>query len=240
MGKHLVIGLGNLGADLVHTLRERGEDVTVCARGWAQVIDETFTTVWCCAGAGGPGDGVENMLGHIEANVLLPSELIRRAYHGTRLVFFSSHYLNFDEHGTYSFYAKTKSILEGMVTARPNAVVYRVGSLYGRRFPTKCFPHKLLQKKEATKLPLNVVTPTPTDWLAERLVQLEERKLQGIYRVGPNGYTSVYHWGLMITCLAVAGDIDKNYPSDCAMETVPDQPFWTDLWNTRAGWFRRL
>lgn len=240
--RHLVIGLGNLGTDLVLRLRERGEEVvpTSRMRSMAQTLASVDPDqVWFTAGAGGPSEGIDAMCAQVDTNVQTPLELLRRVSPGVRLVFFSTHYLGQDPHGSCSFYAKTKSILEDVVQGHENSICYRVGSLYGKHFPERTFPGKLLMNPEPVDLPDNLVTPTPTDWLASHLMTLETQRQCGLWTVGPAGRTTVHGWGQRITPLARARGRDYRYPHDSSGTTMGFYEGWEKLWGERAHWFIR-
>jgi dTDP-4-dehydrorhamnose reductase len=242
--KHLIIGNGNLGKDLELALSARGEEVTMRPRDWVYTLaEQRFDIVWCTAGKGGPTDCMGTFVKQIEAHVLLTAELINRAPKETRLVFFSTHYLNEDPKGDLSRYAMTKRMLEDLAQSAPNAVVYRVGSLYAEHRPERTFPGKLIPKLlqgERVLLPENRVAPTSTSWLAQKLMETELRpeRLKGKnFIIGPSGSTSVREWGARIALQTLGSDdligsrgFDVSYPKDSMIGFMNECEDWTEIW----------
>jgi dTDP-4-dehydrorhamnose reductase len=217
--KHLVLGCGNLGLDLVDRL---GPDAQTLV-GWRYpessmdaVIAGDWDVVWCCIGAGSVEHSLAHFDEHVRAHVLLPQLLMTKLAPETRLVLFSTDYVAHTK-ATYtpemqlrnprSFYAYTKAWMEQLALmgfpqyCHPNVRVVRVGSLYGERLPHKTFPGKLRSnypKPARLALPENRVSPTPTRWLADFLVtHLDDLfdKPYPIAHCAPVGNVSLREWG---------------------------------------------
>lgn len=220
--KHAIIGKGNLGLDLFETLKQADHEVEIFDRKNYCTDYSHFDVVWCCVGSGGPG---HDFMTQVHSNILLTAELVARCSVKTRLVFFSSHYLNYDSSGKKSHYALSKKVLEDLAMKHGNAIIFRIGSLYGSHFIGRTFPGKIIPRLasgEQVHLPLNRITPTSTKWLADKLVK--EMKFfhpSQIYSVGPISGMSVFDWGRMIVStigadpmLVQRKEFDENYPAE--------------------------
>jgi hypothetical protein len=216
--RHLIIGYGNLGKDLEITLRTRGHHVDVSRVVMPSETDYDF--VWCAAGSGGPGSP---RVKHLDTNCSLTFQILDAFPAKTQKIFFSTHYLNQDPHGDHSFYAKTKALLEASVKEDANARAFRVGSLYGEHHPERTFPGKIIPRllaDERFSLPVNIVTPTPTRWLAARAIETALAGGDQIISLGPANGISVYRWGVFIAeklsriYRLESGALDPQYPAD--------------------------
>lgn len=199
--KHLIIGGGNLGKDLLLELNKPGNGIQpqllTASRGFNvfdpkaidQIKDLRPNTVWYCVGG---GSVAENKIAHPDnrmnyfLNTEFPVELAKRLHRGTRLVFFSTDYCASEQDPTNpwkygtpvkSMYAMRKLDMENRLIEldRTGTTIVRVGSLYGVHKPERTFPGKVLRRygfnEEPYSFPLNRVCPTPTRWLAGMLVQ---------------------------------------------------------------------
>jgi dTDP-4-dehydrorhamnose reductase len=164
----------------------------------------------------------------------------------TRLIFFSTHYLNKDPKGERSLYASTKAQMENLLREYHNAQVFRVGSLYGPHFPMKTLPGKIVQRY-LSDMPvtraINLVTPTSTDWLAEQLVACKpwtKEPNQKPFSIGPAGFCSVGQWiSEIIKDLSVftgsitedpSGFFDDTYPIESHAE-IGFGTHWDEVWS---------
>lgn len=261
--RHLILGAGNLGQDLYHQLSaERGVEVEI----WGtdkfffdatsfHPIEKVEThhadVIWCTVGSGGPTTDAKKMGEQYLAHVVLPSQLCLR-FEGTnkQLVFFSTHYLNDESNALRSHYAWTKREMENLLEKNKNAHCFRVGSLYGKHRPLHTLPGKIAQRYihgQEIRRAINVITPTPTAWLAEVLVASrfwrKPRTAMPI-SVGPGGYCSVGQWIEEIFLeLAEHLSLNKNPPIMGGTFVDADYPilsdakvnfntvWWDDLWN---------
>jgi hypothetical protein len=213
MLKHHVFGNGNLGKDLMLKIGEE------------HLFDENEADVlWCCVGCGGPTDDVEKYGDQAEAHIAVPVRMAKELKPYQKLVVFSTHYLNDDQFGQRSFYAKTKFQMEQMLLGHPSVSVVRVGSLYGKHFPLKTLPGKVLKasslgKKVFRSVP-NLISPTPTEWLAEYLLKIKVWELHGLSDIGPQDPMNVDEWmgAALEDCGAqiIPGKIDPAYPENSA------------------------
>jgi dTDP-4-dehydrorhamnose reductase len=197
--KHLIIGGGNLGKDLLLELnnpdlgvqpelltKARGFDVT-SRDAIEHMASRRPDTIWYCVGG---GSVEENKPDHPDSalnyalNVEVPLLMAERLPRSIRLVFFSTDYCANEEDPSNPYdharpvrsrYAMRKLEMEQRLTelGRHQTSVVRVGSLYGTHKPQKCLPYKILAKygfsREPLRFPVNQVTPTPSRWLAAML-----------------------------------------------------------------------
>lgn len=272
MTKHLVLGTGNLGLDLAYALRTSAMKPVVLGRSNSSlhayfdfngVDGETAArdgklgltirdlqdlkpdVIWCTIGAGGPGS--QTLTKQLHAHLTLPALLAGWA---PKLVLFSTAYLNNDIGGWYSDYALTKHMMELTMQKRENVRCFRVGSLYGNHYPLKCLPGKILSASREGRLnraAFNKITPTPTQWLAESLVQGKVwerfREVPPHFNWAPSGSCSVKTWMEMILwdlegkqMPEVTSAYDSNYPEDSAANIIVGQS-WLSLWEENCGRF---
>ena len=213
--------------------------------------------VWVTAGAGSVESVKENFELGVFTHVTMPLEIMRSAPNGTRIVLFSSDYVAHEDFPgdptkrtskPRSLYAMTKLWLEEGFDflERPNSVVIRVGSLYGKHFYEKTFPGKLTQRypePDKIVLPTNVIVPTLTRWAAEVLLRHSEFMFYGpmkkVYHLAPRGQVNVLNFGRLILGEGYrfeAKGLDLNRPRlsqlGCSFGEAPD---WLELW--RSGWW---
>lgn len=171
--KHLILGAGNLGHDLLDTLRRGHQEAWLFAPdldgstgmfqgffSYPNSIDclptdeDDDSVIWCCVGAGSVDGAKEDFNRYIDLHVGLPSLLIQNAPPKTHLIFFSTDYVASEmlssdpDRATIapkSLYAYSKLWMEQLIiaSARPRTVAIRVGTLYGNHRPERTFPGKL-------------------------------------------------------------------------------------------------
>jgi dTDP-4-dehydrorhamnose reductase len=273
--RHAIFGAGNLGYDLMGELQRADESVALFTRSngfdvrrgedLIRVLERgRFDYVWYCVGAGSVGDAVEDPDLTRWIHVTMPLLLAEHAPPACRLVFFSSDHAADEANSSRtdrvnaaprSEFAQQKVDLETklLATGRPLTAVVRVGSLYGIHKPGATFPGKLLARfgfgEERIRLPANVVTPTPTLWLAAMLAQHRERILSWegptIHHCAPNGNVTVWDWATFILdglrpveAFDRARWYDEARPlwSALGCSFVTENWHWFDIWRT---YFRR-
>ena len=132
---------------------------------------------------------------------------------------------------------------------RPKTNIYRVGSLYGTHKPAQNFPTKLLKSFPtpcSLALPENDVSPTPTDWLSEKLLNHSPDDLSKtqIYNVFPEGSVAITDWAKIVLgpkYEVFTSGYDENRPTDLGtfefnlsesgLNMKTDN--WEDLWKAR-------
>lgn len=261
--KHVVIGRGNLGLDLIQALSEAGHDARLftASGGWdwrkdkEQLLDADF--VWVAAGFGSVEHANRDPLGAFDTHVVMPIEIAKILKPETRLICFSSDYAA-DETAPWSpgstnknprsVYAVTKISMELALKSihRKHTFAVRIGSLYGEHFIAKTFPGRLLERYPNPchiTLPMNRTTPTATKWIADVMTR-HLGNLSGDFRVfhcAPVGMTPVWQWGKIILGEGYKVDshgFDQNRPLcsnlQCSFEAAPD---WLELW--RLHWFQQ-
>lgn len=254
---HLVLGNGNLGRSLANQLAQRGLTYKLLDKSEFCYPEKTLlmdkpTHVWCCIGAGSVNRAKEDFNGVISTHVQLPIHLMKTLPEKVKLVFFSTDYVADEKNPSLplhktseprSLYALSKLWLEQSVvfSKRANTCVVRVGSLYGRHFPERTFPGRLRANYPVpgpVTLPRNLVTPTPTDWLAEGLLDTQSKFMftpsPCIKHCAPKGNVSVAHWGRLIldksyTVYEAGYDEERPKISDLNCSFWPPED-WKELW----------
>lgn len=262
--KHVVIGRGNLGLDLTEVLTESGHSVRLLSTSLGfdfKKLDANFFAdtdyVWIAAGFGSVESTKKDFMGAVDTHVNMPIQIAKLLPELCRMICFSSDYAA-DEKNPWSpggtdmnpksLYAVTKVAMELALRAlgRKHTFAVRIGSLYGKHFPSKTFPGRLLERyPNPTKLtlPMNRTTPTPTRWIAYVLSR-NLVKFVGDFRVfhcAPQGMVSVKEWGRIILGDAYTIEthgFDQSRPLcsnlQCSFEDAPD---WMELW--RLHWFQQ-
>lgn len=211
--KHLVLGNGNLGRDIVKQLTRIGEEVHTLSSstGWTYPRNESqieifnkYDVFWVTVGAGSIEGANKDFSKYCDLHIRLPMQILQTIDQNKKVFLFSTDYLQC-KNPNRNLYTLSKKMMEESVKImnRPNCVIYRVGSLYGTSKPMSTFPGKCYVnnvKKKSYSLPRNIVIPTPTDWLADQLVMEWERIRQfhfktRITHVAPSGDTTVSGWG---------------------------------------------
>lgn len=281
--KHLILGAGNLGRDLLIEIAATGignPELASSSRGTelgrfeeveALVKRIAPDVVWLTAGYGSVEEASNNPATAAYFHVQLPVKLRETLPETSKLVVFSSDYAASEEYPRdpkqktvtpRSLYAKLKRRMEEDLEFHsfgPTAIV-RVCSLYGTHKPEKCFPGKVIRKEAVTPegerltFPQNVVTPTPTRWLARMLALHFEKLFDGdgvkISHCAPAGNVSVHDWA-KFSLEGIAGQerftyfpkgFDEQRPKVSSLCcSFAEVPHWYDLWKQyyNSEWFRR-
>lgn len=195
--KHVILGSGNLGKDLLIELNARGgKDDSVRLLSKSKGFDalnaknlETFRdakpdVLWYCIGGGSVDDAIKNPFQSLNLNYTCPVLISQLVQKTTKIVLFSSDYAADQRFPNrpdllgppLSEYANQKQALETKIKSmdRDNTSIVRIGSLYGHHKPERTFPGKVIRNYSGTdekiRLPSNIVVPTPSRWLAAMLV----------------------------------------------------------------------
>lgn len=193
MGRHVIIGRGNLGLDLQAALQKEGHEVTLltasggfrCPESIPDVVALQPNYVWVTAGHGSVEQVKRDFPGAMNTHVALPVALMNALPASCKLGLFSTDYVADEKNPSNPFYinpaprslyAYTKAWMEQVVrgSRRGNTTIFRVGSLYGNHIPEKTFPGKLKVNFPTpclVELPINMVCPTPTHWIAEVIAE---------------------------------------------------------------------
>lgn len=262
--KHVILGNGNLGRSLARTLKDSflWKDFRFPFNTMMELADLKPEFVWCAVG-GGSVDQVKNDHAKaFQAHVELPRRLMEDLPKDVKLIFFSTDYVASEtEPSAYywrtknprSLYALTKLWMEDLVKAhsskRPTIAV-RVGSLYGHDFPERCFPYKILHKlgvQPEVTFPVNQISPTPTDWIAEVLNEFADPLLKHsakfpIHHLAPNDYTTTLEWAQCILgenkkYISRGFDDERPHVSNLRCSFM-NTPSWKELW--RKHWMDRI
>jgi hypothetical protein len=264
--RHLILGNGNLGNALADKLKKE-HTVKICSttNGWKYpsvdlqpIYDFVPDHVWCTVGAGSVEQAKINFLPYVNLHIRLPIEIAQTVNANVTLHFFSSDYAT-DETKTLpakSLYQLSKQTMEHGIALlnRPKTYIYRVGSLYGTYKPHKCFPYKIKKNyieqvkkgNETLYLPINCITPTPTDWLADILIANinTHSNTSKLYNVAPFGCCKVTEWGKLIlqdqiTIQEKEADPERPFCSNIGCDLpINNVPSWLDLWKEREQkWF---
>jgi len=242
--RHAILGNGNLGAALVKEClaRDLGFKVFSTTTGWKypadlqRIHDYRPDHVWVTVGAGSVEQASADYRPFLDLHVRLPMELAQTLNSSVNLHLFSTDYC---EVGAQSLYALSKKYMEDsiLMLERPHTFIYRVGSLYGTAKPQKCFPYKLKKNSvtgKAIALPTNCVCPTPTDWLARRLMALETPELLPT-SIRPSDCVTVKEWGeLILGCEVTEAPMDTSRPTICT-HGITNEPSWRYLWGEREN-----
>lgn len=214
--KHLILGAGNLGKDLLLELNKidgacpeilsqsRGVGFSDYCALFEEIRKRKPSVLWLAVGGGSVPEAKIGTETHPRArylNEILPSTLNIDVPPSCKVVYFSTDYVADEENPSdptkhtsviRSEYAKQKLAMEHWLLSqnKPNRAIVRVTSLYGIHKPEKTFPGKILKnfadKKGRLLFPQNKVTPTPTRWLASVLVN-------NFSKLFDEGKTSIHH-----------------------------------------------
>lgn len=253
--KHLIIGAGNLGTDIFLALKDKNQSARLGRL--LHVSKNHYDYIWCCAGAGSVEAAKSDIAKTLDTHVTLPADMMQGMDPKTKLIFFSSTYCaseekpenpQFQVDTPRSLYAYSKCFMERLILAhkQPNVACVRIGTLYGNHRPEKTFPGKMKALPKGQHImPRNVVSPTPTWWLAEYLIRNLDHLFGGypIHHVSPQGFVPTHTWAKMILgeqYTILDGDFDRERPPaaviDCTLAERP--PSWVDLWNDKRNQFR--
>lgn len=271
--KHLILGAGNLGMDLHKALEMSGESATLLSRSkstikglylkvengclepqtftaekafinWSEIAALNFDVIWNTLGHGGPSPDFERGTEQLDLHFKFPV-MLRKANPQTKLILFSTHYLNHDPKGVRSVYATSKLLMEKAFEKDKGAFIARIGSLYGKPKPLTCLPGKIVGQMLAGKTLFekaaeNRVSPTPTAWLARMLVARMAWKDSGMTSIAPAKHIPVRAWLERIiteatkqTGLAAevrTSFVDADYPIFSGGGAIGEGPSVLGLW----------
>lgn len=228
MARHAILGAGNLGQDLARELTRRGH-ATAAVFSRCTGFDATsrndlevvlggrYDVIWLCIGYGSVAEAKETPEVADYFHRQLPLLLATRKHARTRLVVFSSDYAASERWpdqrqpnpSPRSTYAGLKVAMEAQIAAldAPRVSVIRVGSLFGEHKPQATLPGKILRNfgmanGPVVRLPSNLITPTPTLWLAGVLAQHPARIFDDagsrLHHCAPAGNVSVADFGTFV------------------------------------------
>lgn len=280
--KHLIIGAGNLGIDLKNEIiRQKGDrrsvDLVSLSTGFDvrdlnslsfKIQEQDFDYIWYTVGQGSVLQAKENIEDAKTIYGRACRQILLTAPASSKLIFFSTDYVaDEDEPGnpkkiTESYlsdyaYVRAKSEEVMLSIDRVNSTIIRLGSLFGTHKPLNTFPGRLLKNfgtdvDVRVRLPQNLVTPTPTLWLASVLVTHIDLAFSptGMTRhhCAPIGNVSCLDWGKFVLAgirepSAFSSDIfyDEERPkiSSLGASFLPENWHWNELWKTyfKADWF---
>lgn len=282
--KHYILGAGNLGRDLLLEINARSfgkVNLVSRSKGSTLLSEEDFEipkdadVIWYCVGGGSVEEVKKNQKLSELLNRNLPLAMIRNLIQKnnrkTKLVIFSTDYIADEECPSdftaevktpRSLYAQHKLEFEhrALGVNRGNVAIVRVGSLYGVHKPEKTFPGKILANfgfgdmHSRIRLPSNLVTPTPTRWLAGMLIRhidkLFHEKCTLVHHCAPNGNISVHDWAkYVLDGLREPGefydvgspffDEERPHISNLKCNFSDENYHWHDLWSLyfKKEWF---
>lgn len=217
-----------------------------------KILQQNPYCVWIAAGHGSINEAKNDFSGSLETHCRMPIDIIRILPVETRVVVFSTDYLQnrFDPRETgsvntnpLSLYALTKLSMEtGIKTlGRGNVAVVRIGSVYGKDYPSRTLPGKLFHNYRqpcTLELPENKICPTPAEWIGEMLVKhydkLFDPNQPKFHHLAPESSVSVREFGQMYLgnnyiVNSKGYDMERPFASElgCSLETPPT---WSDLW----------
>jgi len=248
--RHLIVGMGNLGTDLAAALKAVGDVVIEWSPRSSHPIEVLKSSepdfVWITGGAGSVGEAKKDFRPFLQLHINLVNDFVKAF--NVPVICFSTDYAAGPDSGA-SLYALSKMWMEDLIKFygknRNDVFAIRVGSLYGAHYPERTFPYKLLKNYPApteVKLPANLVTPTPTAWLAEVLAENYPRlknqyASQPILELAPFGSVSILDWGKIILgekySYSGVSLFDKERPmiSELSSRFHYRAPNWKDLWD---------
>lgn len=280
--KHLIFGAGNLGIDLKNEIIRQGGDrravTTVSLADGLDVRDrdevlralskDEFDVIWYCVGQGSVNQAKENRNDAALIYGAAPRLIVERAPRNAKVILFSTDYVADEEHpdnpnettqNPLSLYASIRRDAETFIlrSNRPNTAVVRVGSLYGTHKPDKTFPGRILasfgkDSETRIRLPQNLVTPSPTLWLASILVtnldKLFDSENATKHHAAPLGNVSVWDWGTFVlkgirepSAFSRDEFFDEERPKISALgcSFLEQNWHWSELWKTyfKPEWF---
>ncbi len=281
--KHLIIGAGNLGIDIKNEIiRQNGDrrsvELVSLSNGFdvrdldslaLKVREQEFDYIWYAVGQGSVMQAKENIedaktiYGRACRTIILAAKMT------TKLVFFSTDYVaNEDEPGNHKLittsyvsdyeFVRAQSEIMMLGIDRPLSTIIRLGSLYGTHKPLNTFPGRLLKNFGTdvdirVRLPQNLVTPTPSLWLASVLVTHIDLAFDetGMTRhhCAPTGNISCLDWGKFVLegirePSAFSADVfyDEERPKISALGAsfLPENFHWHELWKVyfKPDWYQ--
>ena len=233
--KHVVLGNGNLAQSLIQEIKAGGEcEINHFHRGigfdyprceffdihnFGMDDNPKDWIVWNTIGAGSIPEADKNFQPSMIAHLGLAAELDQTLPEGTTVINFSTDYASRPRLSRYAF---SKSIMEEYVKdfARKEVYCVRVANLYGKHRPKSTLPYKLLANQEKiTSLPDNIIHPTPTEWLAKKLLSIKWEEQSQIFNLAPRKGMSVQQFGEILFKKDIqSSGIDDKRPTDCIMD----------------------
>lgn len=259
---HIILGKGNLGQALNRSIyRNTKQSPAVSHREKVVEIklrfeDNENTWIWVTEGFGSVGECKKDSIGAFDLHVRKTFELIQK-FPKSNIVFFSTNYVA-DENNVVSSihpkhfgseYANSKALMENVIRFaqknKPNVWPIRVANLYSKYSPWNSFAGRLIKAREAgdvISLPENLMLPTDTDWLADRLVDnMHKFKEYEIMSIVPTGAVSTKKFGELILGETVGLGKDIERPMNARMfNTFPHHPNWIEVWNAAVEYRKAL
>lgn len=270
--KAIVLGSGNLGTDLVQQAPSSAAVSTMLklrylcetaerARALANDLNHTpdLTHVFYCIGGGSVKEAKEDFARSAWLNAGLPMFLVERLRPSIHLVLFSSDYAACEvrpgdpiAQGTpRSAYALCKQSLETAVrlNGRKNTLIIRVGTLYGEHHPDRTLMYRLIRALSygSKALSTNLITPTPTRWLAKQVWDAVSVMAWGMppqyAHCAPSGNVPVYEFARILsrqwlpnveTPKAGAPDLERPLVSRLENTLTHDATDWLSLWSDES------
>ena len=237
--KHLIIGNGNLALDLKLCLPGASQASRSLGHSLSKILKmaEDADVVWYTIGHGSVSEANAAPDMAVELHCGYPLKLAKIS---NRLMYFSTDYVKSTPKtvNPKSMYALSKWMFEQAICrlSIDNVTVFRVGSLYGTHKPEKTFMHRVVtyNKKNpgVIELPSNVVTPTPTSWIAQEVVKNLDCAGE-VYEIAPSGGVEVWEWAKTFWPERefVAGNRDRNRPEvPTLVHSFGSAPDWSTLW----------
>jgi len=266
MAKHVIVGKGNLGMDIMLEAKKLGHSAVMLTQSAGFKFPESMPYVqelkpdyvWITSGAGSVEAAKKNFAQVVETHLTMPMKFLEMMPSHVNICLFSSDYVSDEDDPSNpnrctqkprSLYALSKLWMEQAVkmVGRPNTAVVRVGSLYGAHFPERGLPGKLHSRFPTpceVQLPLNYVVPTTTNWIAEVLLRNTTKLFTNtptMHHCAPLGGTTVMSWGKRIlgegyTVNSKGFDYDRPLHSGLGC-TLEVPPRWEDLWG--SPWWQK-
>lgn len=260
--KHIIVGNGNLGLEIgIALANQRGvseDDVMYintksdfdAYRDIPKLCKKfNIECVWIAAGGMSVSQVKQDFTKGYETFVEMPTLWMDLLPQPINLILFTSDYAY---EPNLSKYAELKALMDMKVSEknRPNTCLVQVCSLYGRIYPEKCFPGRIItaaKEQETIALPLNKVSPTPCDYVAENLVRsfpkIFDHSQSMRLNMAPKGSISTFGWGQLILQNhrnVVPSGYDNERPRISHLDNYACPYTWIQLWNQRSSWFDNM
>ena len=267
--KHLILGDGNLGKSLSRILdnsRIIGSNLFTYPKDGIPELGWEFQGaeyIWCAIGAGSVAQAKKDFIPFVDAHVRLPVDIVQSLSPDQKAIFFSTDYVASDDyprspelHGEpKSLYAHSKKWMEDYLKMvnNKNVKCIRIGSLFGPHAPG--FPERLKSAWKTTEtgamikgidvntkfitLPMNLVSPTDTNWLAYVLsVELDAIfETKGVIQhCSPSTNCTVAQWGRHIlgdSVNVIDGPIDNERPAKSLLGISWPSMFLNHKWDSK-------
>lgn len=226
----------------------------------ALILSAEWESIWYAVGGLSVKESSENPDLAMAIHRRVPREILTSISRKTKLVFFSTDYVADEVNepanpekrtlAPRSDYARIKIEFEKDVierSNRPNTAIVRVGSLYGPHRPEFTFPGRILKAFGTTdvriRLPSNLITPTPTAWVARMLKAYMGSLFSPLgartHHCAPAGNCSVKDWAKLV--LSGLRDPGAFLPDEFYEDSRPHfsamglsfsdaNAHWHDLW----------